>query len=147
MKKQLIFLSVLAGCVASYQPISTVDAAKKAEIQTMSEIDFCSYLLISEGVAGWSDADASVARQELARRGFSSRDAELIARQGTNWGTGMSYRGLKCTNGRWDGGFDSVNKAFYPGLGHQWQVDMGNFDFVYLKGDGTDGGMRVHAWN
>ena len=147
MKKQLIPLIFLAACVESFQPITSLEPARQAEMQAMTEVDFCRYLLVSEGVAGWSGADESKARQELARRGFSPRDAELIAKQGTHWGTGMTYRGLKCSNGRWDGGFESINKAFYPGTGHQWQVDVGNFEFVYLRGNGTEEGMKVYAWN
>lgn len=147
MKKQLIPLFFLAACVESFQPITSLEPSRQSEVRAMNEVDFCRYLLVSEGVAGWSEADAAVARQELARRGFSARDTELIAKQGTHWGTGMTYRGLKCSNGRWDGGFEAVNKAFYPGLGHQWQVDVGNFEFVYLRGDGTEAGMKVHAWN
>ena len=54
----------------------------------------------------------------------------------------MSGLGIKCL------GFNIVNNSFYSGSGHQWQMQrLGEGSYVYLKGDGTDKGMIVDAWN
>lgn len=80
---------------------------------------------------------------ELTKEGLTSRDLDLIFRNGipeTRWGTGMSYYGVICI-----GGF-IVNRSFYPGLGHTWQMQVGD-SYLYLEGDGEKNNMRVSSWN
>ncbi len=79
---------------------------------------------------------------ELRRRGLTGRDIELIGDPKHIYGTGMSFHGLSCALAR----VPPTNRAFYPGIGHQWQAITGE-GYVYLVGDGTPEGMRVRSWN
>ena len=91
----------------------------------------------------YNDEDKKLVTGYFARNGFNDRDIELLVNN--EWGTigtGMSGLGIKCL------GFNIVNNSFYSGSGHQWQMQrLGEGSYVYLKGDGTDKGMIVDAWN
>jgi len=86
--------------------------------------------------------DQSFISSELKRLGNNKRDIEILMNPTKIYGTGMSYRGLECAAK----GSLSRNTSFYSGVGHQWQVPFGS-GFVYLRGDGTEKGMKVYAWN
>jgi hypothetical protein len=75
--------------------------------------------------------------------GMSSRDIELIRPRDQMYGTRQTFAGLTCSLGY----IPEVNKSFYRGIGHRWQVVLPGYNFVYLEGDGTATGMRVTGWN
>ena len=143
-KSILVLPLTLAACFPNYQPLSIAFRDDPDLVSSISKSDLCRHIFFSESNANWSEADKMTAYRELRNQGFSRRDSDLISKQGVQWGTGMTFKGLKCSGGEYE---LSINKSFYPHIGHQWQVDMGNFNFVYLKGDGTEPGMRVYAWN
>jgi hypothetical protein len=89
-----------------------------------------------------SPEDSAFITNEYRRLGLNKRDIEVLNDPEHIYGTGMSFAGLECAAGSNLG----KNTAFYPGSGHQWQVPFGS-GYVYLRGDGTDQGMKVYAWN
>ncbi len=93
--------------------------------------------------ASYSAADRGGVKPILKKRGMSSRDIEIILDPSTAYATGMTFRGFTCKLGY----EPEVNKAFYSGAGHQWQVVLPGYSYVYLEGDGTEGGMRITSWN
>ena len=146
-RRVIALLSLLAvGACAGYfgEPISEIVANNPKELASMSEDELCFIIKVGEESPKWSIKDKNRAYKILRKRGFSKRDADLISDQGIIYGTQMTFRGLKCTTA---GNLAIVNKAFYPYIGHEWQVEVGEFEFVYLRGDGTEKGMRVFAWN
>ncbi len=81
-----------------------------------------------------------VLASNLGSSGLLRRDVELIVDSDADFGTSMSYFGMKCQ------GAHTVNTSFYPGLGHTWQMQLGD-SYVYLEGNGKENGMRVKSWN
>lgn len=135
----------LAGCSAStlggvmLTPALQLGESKLTSMPLYPGVagpSICGHLATNRARATKADLDlyAKALRQHLP-----ARDVELIAQR--SYGTGMTFNGLRCLspNGR-------VNDAFYPGVGHRWQVVYGS-EYVYLEGDGTPEGMRVVAWN
>lgn len=90
----------------------------------------------------YTAADFKTLEAMMRKHGLSNRDIELIRQRDMSFGTGQSWKGLTCSLGR----VPRVNKAFYPGIGHQWQAVLGS-QYVYLRGDGSETGMKVKAWN
>lgn len=88
-------------------------------------------------------ADYAALEKRLRGAGLTSRDFELLRNGGQSFGTGQTYVGLVCSLGY----EPNVNKAFYPGIGNQWQVVTQYQTYIYLQGDGTERGMRVTSWN
>lgn len=134
----------LAACVSSVMPLSVQIADNPERVAQLSTAELCNTIRVSENMPNWTSKDEKIAYDMLRKRGFSMRDAELIAEKGEFYGTRMTYQGLVCSTGT----PTQVNKSFYQYSGHQWQVVLGEYsDFVYLEGDGTEAGMRVTSWN
>lgn len=87
-------------------------------------------------------ADVRKLESILRRHGLTGRDLELLRSRDRSFGTGQTFRGLTCSLGY----APRVNRAFYPGTGHNWQAILGS-QYVYLRGDGSETGMKVYAWN
>lgn len=123
--------------VAELGPGGLCQAA--AQVQGKHQVQ----LALGNEFAYFTAEDRAVLEPEFRRRGFSRRDIEILLDPDHLYGTGMSFRGLSCALGY----EPSVNDAFYPGAGHQWQAALPGYRFVYLEGNGTKAGMRVTAWN
>lgn len=87
-----------------------------------------------------TDPERAFLTAEMQQSGMSARDIAFAFNPRQGLQTGLSYRAVKCIGG------GLINDAFYPGAGHQWQMQLGS-NYVYLEGDGTFGGMFVTAWN
>jgi|GEM_PF-5869562 len=143
---QLLAICVLplAACVPSLMPLTIQMAENPERVANLSTAELCQTIRISENSADWSESDKKAAYDLLRKRGFSKRDADLISDKGEYYGTGMTYKGLVCSTGT----PTRVNKSFYQYSGHNWQVVLGDHsDFVYLRGNGTESGMKVTSWN
>jgi len=99
--------------------------------------DLCGIARINKNDA----ASMKIIAPHLRRAGFTAREVEIASDPRVTFGTGISFTALTCMED-----VQVVNEAFYPGLGHQWQVKVGG-SYVYFEGDGTPAGMRVRAWN
>lgn len=126
-------------------PDSTWGSAQKDRISAIPAIggfnSLCNFAQRKAHPNGLTQA-GKIIEAELRRRGFSSRDREILMNRSATYGTGMSMDGLECAaNQRL-----RVNDSFYPGLGHTWQVPFGT-NFVYLKGNGERENMKVSSWN
>ena len=100
----------------------------------------CNHFAINRD--GMTSADLAIYRKVFSQSSLTSRDIELM--ESDSWGTGQSLLGLTCVLGY----LPQINRAFYLGVGHQWQVvTNNNRSFIYLQGDGTETGMRVTSWN
>jgi hypothetical protein len=99
-----------------------------------------------EGTNGFrqlSDADRKALNVALKRKGLNNRDLEMLNDPDYQFATGQSYLGLKCKHS-WR--VSVINEAFYQGTGHQWQAELDG-SYIYLRGNNTDTGMIVYAWN
>ena len=86
--------------------------------------------------------DKRAIKASLGNKGLIARDIDLIFDPKADYGTGMSYKGVRCQGGR------VVNKSYYPGLGHTWQMTFNDsYDYVYLEGNGKERNMRAKSWN
>lgn len=107
-------------------------------------IDLCRiYDFGAKGVTGLKEADFKVLDRALRQHGLRKRDLEILRNPNADIGTGQTLLGLHCQN---PNDVSIVNRAYYPGTGHQWQVKVGG-SYVYLEGDNTNAGMAVYAWN
>lgn len=89
-----------------------------------------------------SSSDKSAIIGSAGTSGLIKRDIELIFDAPGSFGTGMSYKGVVCIGGY------IVNKSYYPGLGHTWQMTGKQWtNYLYLDGDGKERNMRVKSWN
>lgn len=87
-----------------------------------------------------SDKNAII--RSTGNSGLIRRDIEIIFDSPGSFGTGMSYKGVVCIGGY------IVNKSYYPGLGHTWQMTGKQWtNYLYLDGDGRERNMRVKSWN
>jgi hypothetical protein len=152
-KLGILSLALLGGCATGpnvggvlAKPPSRMD---QGEIAIFNELplfapafnaSLCSHR--KSGVFQVSAADDEAYRRAFAGRGLSARDVEIILNPSADYGTRMTFLGLQCSAGR----PLEVNKSFYQGIGHNWQVPFGS-GYVYLEGDGTERGMRVTSWN
>lgn len=150
MLKNIVILgfagAFLASCATNEPgalggPPSHWNAQSLAHFERQSRPIQCR-ILLNAAEKYLSDEDQSFVRRGFSSIGLNPRDLEILTDAATVYGTGMSFAGLECAAGA----NLAKHTAFYPGTGHQWQVRFGT-DFVYLRGDGTDRGMKVYAWN
>ena len=81
-------------------------------------------------------------KANLGSGGLIARDVDIIFDPESDFGAGMSYNGMLCQ------GAYIVNKSYYPGLGHTWQMTFEDSNnYIYLEGNGKKQDMRVKSWN
>ena len=85
-------------------------------------------------------ADKAMIEPAMMAAGLTPREIAYAEAGAPSISTGDTYRQVVCHGGT------LINDAFYSGTGHQWQMRVGS-SYVYLEGDGTEGGMRVTGWN
>lgn len=131
-----------------HEPPTAFSAEKRSVVA--SDLKTVCYLYQNGGYATleeqvrrpYSAADFKLLEAMMRKHGMNNRDIQLVRSRDQTFGTGQTWKGLTCSLGM----VPRVNKAFYPGIGHQWQAIVGS-QYIYLRGDGTEAGMRVHAWN
>lgn len=143
--------AALAGCATGHYDLFATPPSQWTDTQietaTYGENSFfAACLLYQIGASGQKDLtknDFAVLDKILLKRGLNRRDLEIMSDPEAGFGTGQSYTGLQCKN---SGQVRVVNRSFYPGTGHEWQAQLGD-SFIYLRGDTTEDGMIVFAWN
>ncbi|WP_295450142.1 hypothetical protein [uncultured Pseudophaeobacter sp.] len=105
--------------------------------------DLCRIYDLGAQGSGLGEADFKVLNRTLRHYGLTKRDLEILRDPKADIGTGQTFLGLQCQN---INDVEIVNRAYYPGTGHQWQVKVGG-SYVYLEGNNTNAGMTVYAWN
>lgn len=149
-------LLFLAGCIATAPPLdkrptiwTEEDDALYGEILRSDPVGslmvFCrNYRIGSAGSDPLRPEDYAEYETVFRLAGMNARDLEMIRERSRTFGTGQTFLGLSCSLGN----LTDVNRSFYQGLGHQWQVVVGDHSqFIYLEGDGTLTGMIVTGWN
>lgn len=151
--KRLIALAFLAGCVGGDPSLGRVIALPPSQMDGETVATFERLPLLADGVNPsicnhlernryrMTAADAVVYGKAMRAKGLPKRDTDLVL--ANKIGTQESFIGLLCMSNA----VPPINKAFYPGVGHRWQMVMPAYGYVYLEGDGTPKGMRVTAWN
>lgn len=91
----------------------------------------------------YSDSDWARLEGMLSEIGLSSKDIELMRLHNSSIGEGQTFLGFQCSLGMQY----EVNRSFYGGTGHRWQVVLGLGAYIYFEGDGTPEGMVVVGWN
>ena len=146
-------LLVSCGGTSREDLVVTVDKLApevRSEIETDTAFDFtstlCAYASVQkeQGLADENTRDYLA--KQFRKRGLNRRDIDVLFDTNSDFGTGMSFNGLSCSirYGR------VINRAFYPGIGHQWQYETGSggaTQYVYLQGNGEPSGMIVTSWN
>lgn len=135
--------AMLSGCIPAQGTIPPSEWHPRfvETFATSSASTQCHYIreMRANGVT-LTEGDLSQITAMLSQSGMTRDEIAFAFSDDQGLRTGLTYREVRCIGGT------LINSAFYPGIGHVWQMQLGS-RYVYLNGNGEPGGMRVTSWN